>query len=88
MRHIREVLRLSAAGLSRRRISESTGTPPTTIHEYLQRAAAAGLSWPLPDDLDDEELEARLFKRSEEECRPGRPEPDWAEVQREMKRKK
>lgn len=88
MRHIREALRLSAAGLGSREISKATGQGRTTIRRYLERAAAAGLSWPLPDGLDDGELEARLFRRSEEECRPGRPEPDWAEVQRELKRKK
>lgn len=45
-----------------------------------QSAARAGLSWPLPDDLDDAAIEARLFTRTEKELRPGRPEPDWLEV--------
>ena len=36
-----------------------------TVTTYLQRAAAAGLSWPLPEDLDDGALEARLFAAQE-----------------------
>jgi hypothetical protein len=28
---------------------------------YLSRARAAGVVWPLPEDLDDEQLEALLF---------------------------
>jgi transposase len=46
------------------------------------------LSWPLPDDLDGLALVERLFKRSEEELRQGRPEPDWLEVHRQRKRGK
>ena len=32
-----------------------------TVHEYLERAAAAGIGWPLPEGLGEEELEAKLF---------------------------
>jgi len=56
------------------------------VQSYLERAQRAGLSWPLPDDVDDAALEARLFTRTEEELRPGRPEPNWLEVHRERKR--
>jgi len=31
------------------------------VAEYLRRAGAAGLSWPLPEELDEETLERRLF---------------------------
>jgi hypothetical protein len=33
------------------------------------------VSWPLPDDLDSSVLESRLFKRDEEEMRPGGQRP-------------
>lgn len=42
-------------GLSARQVARST------VAEYLRRARAAGLSWPLPEELDEETLERRLF---------------------------
>ncbi len=43
------------------------------------RARAAGLGWPLPDDLDDAALEARLFSSAALPPGPARPLPDWAD---------
>src|SRR5260370_13083485 len=88
MRRIMEVLRLAAQGLSYRQISQSLGIGASTIQGYVKRAQNAGLSWPLPDDVDALALEARLFKRGEEEYRSGRPQPDWLEAHRERKRGK
>ena len=88
MRHITEVLRLNAQGLSYRQIAQSVGISASTVQSYLERAQRAGLSWPLPVDLDDAAIEAQLFTRTEEELRPGRPEPDWLEVHRQRKRGK
>jgi transposase len=87
MRPISEVLRLAAQGRSRREISISTGLAKTSVHRYLERAEQAGLSWPLPVDLDEAALEARLFLAGElrGEPRRGRPEPDWLAVHRELK---
>jgi transposase len=84
MRKIKEVLRLKAAGLSLREIHRSTGTARTTIHEYVTRASCAGLSWPLPEELDDEALEAALFPAQTAELARRRPVPDWAEVHKEL----
>ena len=86
MRKVREVLRLRSIGLSPRQISRSLGIPRTTVQEYLRRADAAGLSWPLPESLDDQALEDRLFVKREEQ-RPSRPLPDWTWVHRELRRK-
>lgn len=62
MRKIREVLRLCWGGrLSARAVAQSCGMGRTTVREYVQRAEAAGLSWPLSEGLSDGELEARLF---------------------------
>jgi transposase len=88
MRKIREILRLSlGAGLSRRQVAAATGTPYTTIAGYLERAARAGLGWPLPSDLDDRQLEAALFARDAPPPADSRPLPDWPSVQRELRRK-
>src|SRR3954469_14912129 len=80
MRQLRTLLRLKhgGAGLSDRTIACQIGVARSTIQEYLARVEAAGLSWPLPEDLTDEALDRLLFPRSG--CRPGfrrRVEPDW-----------
>jgi len=79
MRHISEVLRLAAGGMSLGQVGSSLGLSKSTVHGYLERAKRAGLSWPLPEDLDAVALEARLFP-SMAENPPTRPEPDWREV--------
>jgi hypothetical protein len=61
MRKIGEVLRLRAAGLSIPDIARSTSIGRTTVYEYLARAEAAALSWPLPLELDEAAVEAKLF---------------------------
>ncbi len=61
MRKIREILRLRFSGLSPRQIAESIGSALSTIQECLRRAAQAKLSWPLPDEFDDERLETLLY---------------------------
>jgi len=85
IRKIREVLRLKAEGLSKRRIGASLGIAATTAVECLRRARSAGLSWPLPDELDDVALERRLDPRSPSE-KVQRPLPDWANIHRELNR--
>jgi transposase len=88
MRKISEVLRLKAAGMSMRDIAASTGASTTTVYEYLTRAQGAGLNWPLPEGLDEEALQAKLFPPRSAELAARRPRPDWREVHRELKRKR
>ena len=89
MRKIREALRLCLAeGLSPRQAGIATGLPRTTVRRYVVRAAEVGLSWPLPPDLDDRELEERLYGRAAPApAAIARPVPDWAEIHRELRRK-
>jgi transposase len=88
MRTITEVLRLHfECGLSQRQIAHSCGVGRATIGEYLQRAAAAGLCWPLPAGLDEAALEARLFPSVAKAETPARPVPDWSVVHRELQQK-
>jgi IS30 family transposase len=70
MRHVREVLRLKAAGVSGNEIARRPNVAPSTVRLTLRRLAAAGLSWPLPAELTDTALEARLFHRSRHQARP------------------
>jgi hypothetical protein len=53
---------------------------------YLSRARAAGVVWPLPEDLDDAQLEALLFPLPPAIASDQRPMPDWAWVHRELRR--
>jgi transposase len=86
MRRLREILRLKhACGLPHRAIARACGVGAGTVSDYVGRAHDAGLTWPLPDDLDDAQLEARLFVLP---ASPGaaRPLPDPAFLHQELKR--
>ena len=87
MRKIREILRLShAEGLSRRQVGAAMGLPYTTVADYLGRVRRAGLSWPLPEGMDDSELEARLFASAAPPPSHSRPLPEWPLIHRELRR--
>jgi transposase len=86
MRKIIEVLRLRAAGMSERTIAAAVGVGATTVHEYICRAKAAGVGWPLGVDVDDERLDALLFPPPSAELAERRPVPEWREVHRELRR--
>jgi len=62
VRKIKEVLRLKfEVGLGLRAIARSCSIGLGTAHEYLQRAEAAKITWPLGPEWDDDRLEAALF---------------------------
>ena len=88
MRKIHRVLRLFfEAGLPIRAIARSVQASPSTIGDYIRRAKTAGLSWPLPEALDEPALEARLFPVAPVEPGVERAIPDWARVHTERRRK-
>jgi hypothetical protein len=86
MRKLKEVLRLRFdLRLQQNQIARSCSIGQATVHRYLQKAAAAGLSWPLPEEIDDRRLEELLFPAAV--GRPSqtiRPLPDFAEVRRQL----
>ena len=84
VRKIREVLRLKAAGTSERDIAAAIGSSRSSVQRCLKRATAAGIGWPLPDALDDTELEARLYPKAP--LPDTRPAPDFAALHRELDR--
>jgi len=87
MRKVRDILRLAwGQGLSRRQVGAALDIPHTTVADHLRRAAEAGLSWPLPDGLDDAALEAALFGGEPAPPTETRPVPDWHDVHRELRR--
>ncbi len=69
MRQLRDILRLKfESGHSHRAIARACSVGVGTVSEYVGRAKRAGITWPLPEELDDTALEAKLF--------PPRPESD------------
>ena len=87
-RTIKEILRLKSQNLSIRQISQSVGKSVGSIHKLLQKAEEAGLAWPLPEGIDDEQLEQLLYPPKIEKIVEGRRVvPDWAWVHKELKRK-
>src|SRR5262249_12392702 len=89
MRHVREVLRLKfVGGVPIREIARRIGVAASTVRATLGRFEAAGLSWPLPEEMTDAVLEARLFANAGAKQGHRRHiEPDWAAIHRELKRK-
>jgi transposase len=87
MRRLRELLRLKyEAGLSHRAVARACAMGLGTVTGYLHRAAAAGLQWPLPEDLDDAALEARLFARPAVPPARDRVVPEWPPLHQELKK--
>jgi len=71
---------LKWAGLGLRQIARSCSIGLATVHDYLQRAAAAGVTWPLGEDWDEDRLETALFG-GPPRARPATlPIPDFAEL--------
>ena len=88
MRQVHEVLRLKwEQGLSDRKIAHSLGISRPTVADYVRRAQAAGVSWPLPAPYDEEALERLLFPAVSARTPAPHLVPDWATVHRELKRK-
>jgi transposase len=86
MRKIREVLRLKfELGLENRQIARSCQIPHSSVGNYLSRARAAGLSWPLAEDLDDEGLERKLFPGPNQARVGSPPLPDFGTIHTELR---
>lgn len=88
MRKIRETLRLRLeAGLSYRQISACTKVSVGAIQKLLSRAQALALSWPLPDDLDDEQLARLIYPNAVNASQGQLQEPDWPALHQQLRHK-
>jgi transposase len=88
MRKIREVFRLKFdCGLSNRQIAKSCAIARSTVADYLFRLQQAGLNWPLSHDIDDNQLEQRLYPALPALPAGQRPVVDWAYIHRQLRHK-
>ena len=77
--NIRDILRhRHGLGLARAEIAVAVSVSAGTVSNVLERAAATGLSWPLPSDLDDDALRARLYPAPDQDS--DWVQPDWDAV--------
>jgi transposase len=87
VRKIKEVLRLKfSVGLGLRAIARSCSIGLGTVHEYLQRAEAAGVTWPLGEDWDEDRLETALFGGPPRPRPAALPMPDFADLHQQRQR--
>ena len=92
MHKIKDILRLHRLGglTSCRQISRAVGCSKTAVADCLQRAAAAGLTrWEAVAELDEAELESRLYPSATTPppARRPRPLPDWVRIREELTRR-
>lgn len=85
MRKAKEILRLRyELGLTHRQIGRSCEVSHVTVGEYLRRAEAAGLRWPLPPEVSEAALEALLAPAP----KPApRPLPPMEQLRQELSRR-
>jgi hypothetical protein len=88
VKKIKEILRLKyEAKLSNRVIAGACQVSNSTVGEYLKRAEAAGIRWPL-GEIGEEELYRKLFPEKQVAASERKyPLPDWEAVQKDKRKK-
>jgi transposase len=88
MRKLREVLRLTySSRLSQRQVARCLHLSRTTVGKYLDLAQAAGITWPLPEAMDDHALARALFPGSASGFAQHFTQPDFSYLHQELRRK-
>lgn len=88
MRKTKEILRLKhELGLTNRQIGSSLHISHTCVGNHLQQAKQAGIGWPFPADLDEEQFRQRMRATETSPAAPKRPLPAMEQVHRELQRK-
>ncbi len=86
MRKITEILRLKyETKLSHEKIARACGISKGAVGKYVNLAKARGVCWPLPEGMDEAQLEAKLFRVQDQPARLA--EPDYPRLHQELKRK-
>ena len=89
MRQIREIMRLRKdKQLSYDKIGQALGMSKRTAIRYMDRAEKANLTWPIPETMDDEQLERLLFPTKERTAAYLARQFDFDVTEKELKSKK
>ena len=82
MQNVRDILRMSFVDQRKiRNIAGMTGIPYSTVYDNITIARAKGLTWPQIETMSDAALEQALSSNTTQ-----RPMPDWAYIEKELKR--
>ncbi len=86
MRKVREILRLHyESRLSNRQIADALRISKTSVFNIVGRFRESGMKWPVPEDLFDTELEAKIYKK-EASKRKADKLPDFEYIDEEVSR--
>ena len=77
MTQYREILRLTALGLSQRNIMQSINVSQKTVVKVQRRAKELNLSWPLDESLTDSELGKMMFPKQSKQTPKKMPDFDY-----------
>lgn len=87
MRKISEIMRQKfELRHSYRDIASSLNISISTVSDYLSRAKAAGIAWPLPAGITEQELHNKFFLPADNK-KGLRPLPNWDETHHELHKK-
>lgn len=87
MRKISEIFRQRfELKRSYRDVASSLNISTSTVSDYLSRARSAGLTWPLPEEITEQELYDKLFLPVKP-TKANRPLPDWEAMHNELRKK-
>ena len=86
MRKLREILRLHfESRLSNRQIADALRISKTSAFNTLNRFKESEISWPIPEDMPETELEARIYRKEPSNDKEGIL-PDFEYIHEELTR--
>lgn len=86
MAHYREILRLHSLGTSQRGIAWVVQSSRDTVADIIKAANAAGITWPLDEDITNADLQEILFPGKYAYVSPYTM-PDFAQVHQDLAKK-
>ncbi|MEM1395899.1 MAG: IS21 family transposase [Pseudomonadota bacterium] len=86
MREIRKIAELYfGKGWSKRKIAKVLGRSRDSISKVIMRLKCRNLSWPMPEELKDSELDRMLFPKRTKPRKEGVLLPDFDEIEKKIK---